>query len=168
MRTHLRRRLLLLLIAIGFVVFIGGYLLLYGDPYSRVRVESIQIDENGWVTLVTKSQHSSGSKVITIISVDGADEIVGSASGSSFPPWPVPGGATFHFSLDPEGESNLDLSDRSTEAIKVIIGQTYTVTPDKPLILYAFNTTSGHVYEGRVEVSSTGTWWGGLGPLTAR
>lgn len=61
----------------------------------------------------------------------------------------------YTFTLDPEREPGLDLAVRKDQALKVVPGKTYEITSTQPLLMYSYKTSTGHVYEERIGVSST-------------
>ncbi len=125
------------------------------DVYCHVTLSSVEFDPNDpkeWVTLRLEMTHSSGATVTFAGVVNGNRHIGGQLSGGSFPPMPSPARMTLKLELDRD-DSGLTIADRARQALLVQIGQTYEVSPGRPLKLYSFRSRDGELHEKWVEVS---------------
>jgi len=123
-------------------------------PYCRVTVVSIDVDEKAHVKLETGTLFSSGATYWDTYLVNGIPRFSHPSTARTFPPRPIPGWIGSEFDMELEPDCGLQsLTQRAAEAINVNVGETYEVTPDRPLLLYRFKDKDGDVHERWIEVS---------------
>jgi hypothetical protein len=123
-------------------------------PYCRVTVVSIDVDEKAHLKLEARTLCSSGATDWYTDTVDGV-----TVSSSPSRDWsslrPLSGAFAIEFDmqrLEPDHPLQ-SLAQRATEAFNVKVGETYQVTPDRPLLLYRLKDKDGRIHERWLEVS---------------
>src|SRR6266487_3819519 len=135
---------------------VGAYLSYNPGPICWLQVEELDINDDAMGTLISSMTLSPRCTIYTSKSIDGEGYKAITYSNNKLLPLRHQIKTKFQFRLDPELEidGGADLAIRKEQAMKVVRGKTYEITPDKPLVLYSFTTSNGNVYEARFEVSS--------------
>jgi hypothetical protein len=144
------------IVIVAGAALVGAYLLYKPGPICWLQVEELDIDDDAMGTLISSMTLSPRCTLYTSKSIGEDGYKVITYSNKKLLPLRHQIKTKFAFALDPELEidGGVDLAVRKDQAIKVVRGKTYEITPDKPLVLYSFTTSNGNVYEARFEVSS--------------
>jgi hypothetical protein len=155
MRKRLFFIISFLVIVAATLTLVGTLAWLNGGPSCSLRIDRLDIDGTGQGILVSNITLGSRCALYGSRKIDGVGYKVLSAYNDKSIPWSHRFISEFEFTLDPESDiaKGMDLATRKNQAIRLVEGETYEITPDKPLVLYSFKTSSGHLYEARLEVS---------------